>query len=251
MDQPATIEHAIIEGFDITTAQYGLLYTMNYAPNIILPFIAGAYMDADGLNKGIIMFMIFVTIGQIIVMTAGYIINYDLLLAGRLVFALGYEPINVAKTVVLAKWFKGKELNTAMNTSLCFARFCVLFTGFLTPLVTESVNIGTAFAVGLATCVIALGASIYIVVLNMKLQAEEMQTYEENFYNHYEHDQETTPYGGCCDKTKHALAKVWRDVKSFKYQFWLLCATIVMVYISILPPAQMVSDMLIEKYSVD
>mmetsp|Transcript_47298 Transcript_47298/g.64133 ORF Transcript_47298/g.64133 Transcript_47298/m.64133 type:complete len:183 (-) Transcript_47298:986-1534(-) len=166
MDQPATIQAEIIETYGINTAEYGLLYTMIAAPNIVMPFVAGLAMDSKGLNKGIIIAIISVCIGQLVVTLAGYALNYPLLVTGRFIFALGYEPVNIAKTILIANWFKGREFNSASNISLCCARLFVLMTGYLTPTLYEESSMGSAFMFGFFICCISLAVSIKIVHLN-------------------------------------------------------------------------------------
>mmetsp|Transcript_30290 Transcript_30290/g.22047 ORF Transcript_30290/g.22047 Transcript_30290/m.22047 type:complete len:143 (-) Transcript_30290:985-1413(-) len=138
-------------------------------PNIVMPFVAGLSMDNHGLNKGILYAIIAVCVGQGICTVAAYFLNYPMLVTGRFVFALGYEPVNIAKTILIANWFKGREFNTASNVSLCLARLFVLLTGYLTPTIEGNSGMGAAFLFGFFICMISLAVSLKIIVQNRKL----------------------------------------------------------------------------------
>src|SRR5512139_4058929 len=69
--------------------------------------------------------LVFVSLGMIAAL-AGLLIalspRFPLMMAGRFVLGLGSEPLIVAITTALAKWFKGKELSFAMAINLTIAR---------------------------------------------------------------------------------------------------------------------------------
>ena len=48
--------------------------------------------------------------------------SYEVMLAGRFVLGIGAEPLIVAATTVLAKWFSGKELGFAFGLNLSVSR---------------------------------------------------------------------------------------------------------------------------------
>jgi MFS family permease len=48
--------------------------------------------------------------------------SHGVMMAGRFVLGLGAEPLIVAATTVLGRWFKGKELSFAMGINLTIAR---------------------------------------------------------------------------------------------------------------------------------
>ena len=57
---------------NISTVKYGMFYSFYSYPNIILPLIGGVMLDKIGVRLGLIVFTIFVTVGQMVFMFGGY-----------------------------------------------------------------------------------------------------------------------------------------------------------------------------------
>ena len=53
-DNPATLQIAIMETFDVSVAQYSLLYSIYSFPNIIIPIFGGKLIDKYGKGKCLI-----------------------------------------------------------------------------------------------------------------------------------------------------------------------------------------------------
>ena len=65
-------------------------------PNMILPVFGGMLMDRIGLRPGIILFTMILTLGQFVFMMGGFQNNFNMLLAGRIIFGMGGECAFVA-----------------------------------------------------------------------------------------------------------------------------------------------------------
>tara|TARA_B110000285_G_C14680308_1_gene404359 strand:+ start:169 stop:528 length:360 start_codon:yes stop_codon:yes gene_type:complete len=94
-DNPAAIETYIEKNLDVTSQQYGLLYTVYAIPNTILPLIGGLLLDRVGQRMALIMFTTTLCIGQGIFMLGGYQESFPLMLIGRGVFGIGCESMYV------------------------------------------------------------------------------------------------------------------------------------------------------------
>ncbi|MCB0832604.1 MAG: MFS transporter [Bacteroidetes bacterium] len=102
-----------------TDQQLGLLYTVYSIAAIIVLLIGGFIIDKYGTRKSILWF------GAICLVAAavtGSTANINVMLFGRFLLGIGAEPLIVAVTTALAKWFKGKELSFAFGLNLTFAR---------------------------------------------------------------------------------------------------------------------------------
>jgi len=74
-----------------------MLYSIYSYPNCVLPLFGGIFLDAIGIRKGLILFTVILTIGQLLFAYAGSDPpSYHLMLASRLVFGLGGENMSVA-----------------------------------------------------------------------------------------------------------------------------------------------------------
>lgn len=124
---------------------------------------AGLIMDKAGLIAGAYFAASMILVGQLVMTMAASTGSYKLMMLGRFVFGCGFEPMNVVKGIVTAKWFIGRELSFACNLNLSVARLFVFFSGYCTPWVTLNIGYSEAFLLGcgfaffswLSTCAIA------------------------------------------------------------------------------------------------
>ena len=71
----------------------------------------------------------------------------------------------IAKQVILAKWFFGRELSFASNLNLAISRDFVFVNGMLTPTLVEQFGITNALLTGLVLCFVSIFASLFIMPL--------------------------------------------------------------------------------------
>jgi MFS family permease len=102
-----------------TDQQLGLLYTLyNIAAFIVLLF-GGYIIDRFGTKRSITLFAVICVVGAGVTAATP---EFGIMLAGRFLLGIGAEPLIVAVTTALAKWFKGKELSFAFGINLTIAR---------------------------------------------------------------------------------------------------------------------------------
>jgi MFS family permease len=97
----------------------GFLQFMYSFPNIFTVVIGGFIIDRMGLRKALMIFAVLSFIGPAITATSGHL---PVMAAGRLIFGMGAESLNVAATTALARWFRGKELSFAFGLNLTASR---------------------------------------------------------------------------------------------------------------------------------
>lgn len=102
-----------------TQSQIGLLDSAYNVAALLVLLAGGVIIDRAGTKKAILLF-------GTIAAAAGFLIalspSFPGMMAGRFALGLGSEPLIVAITTALAKWFKGKELSFAMAMNLTIAR---------------------------------------------------------------------------------------------------------------------------------
>jgi MFS family permease len=123
------------EQLDFTYPQIGLLSSA-YNLAALLVLLAGGYIiDRWGTKKAITFFAVVCLVAAALTAISP---RYEVILAGRFMLGLGAEPLIVAATTVLAKWFKGKELSFAFGINLSISRLgstsADLSTSFASPL---------------------------------------------------------------------------------------------------------------------
>ena len=91
---PASLEYAIEAskadgGYGVKPSRYGLLYSSFGIPNLFMPILAGVMFDKFGTRWTTILFATLLCIGQALYAVGGYNMDFNYLLAGRLVFGFG------------------------------------------------------------------------------------------------------------------------------------------------------------------
>src|ERR1017187_7738522 len=102
-----------------TDLDIGFLQAIYSFPNIFTVLIGGFIIDRIGLRKSLMIFGVLCFIGPAITAATG---NLPVMAAGRLIFGMGAESLNVAVVAALARWFTGKELSFAFGVNLTICR---------------------------------------------------------------------------------------------------------------------------------
>merc|ERR1711990_848489 len=99
-------------------------------------------------------------------MLGGYQANFNLMLAGRVIFGMGGESMNVAQSAIVSVWFKGKELAFALGVNMSISRLGSVANAAIVPSVYESNGLGPALMVGFVICVFSLLNAVGLVFLD-------------------------------------------------------------------------------------
>ncbi|MCU0304823.1 MAG: MFS transporter [Thermoanaerobaculales bacterium] len=118
-DSIAPIADILKSELGFSDSQYGWLFSVYSAAAIFVLLIGGVVIDRYGTVKSTIVFGAICTIAGILMVATS---SYWVMLAARLLLGLGSEPLIVAITCALAKWFKGRELGFAFGINLTIAR---------------------------------------------------------------------------------------------------------------------------------
>jgi MFS family permease len=190
-------------------ANIGLLQAIYSFPNIFTVVIGGFIIDRLGLRKSLMIFGVLCMIGPAITASSGQL---SVMAAGRLIFGMGAESLNVAVTAALARWFKGKELSFAFGINLTICRLGS-FAALNSPTWARA-----AYANWRWPFLIALGLSVFCVIGAIVYWIMEVQA-EKNF-----HLGEAST-----DKV------VFKDLFNFGVSYWYIVALCVTFYSAIFP----------------
>src|SRR3990170_4099402 len=102
-----------------TDLNIGQLYSYYSIAAVLVLIFGGILVDKWGTKKSAVVFAIICTVSGFLIIVST---NLYVMLASRFLFGIGSEPLIVAVTVAIAKWFKGKELSFAMGINLLIAR---------------------------------------------------------------------------------------------------------------------------------
>jgi MFS family permease len=175
-DIPSALKTQINDYMQDPAKQYetdfALMYTLYAAPNILLPFFGGYFVDRFGVGFCLLVFTSLIAVGQVAV-TIGFIAkSWPIIFLGRLIFALGGENLIVANSALLADWFKGKELAFAFGINLSIARVGSVINNILSPALTRSVGLIFALWFGAFTCVASMACVVLTIPLDRKLDLQ-------------------------------------------------------------------------------
>ena len=151
--------------------------------------------------------------------------------AGYAVFGVGAEVAGITVTKIIAKWFRGKEMATAMGVQVALARVGSQAAYAVAIPVARAYSLTTPVLIGLVCLAGGLIAFFVFSVLDKKL---DRQIAEE-------------ATGSSEDKFS------FNDVKSILVNpgFWLIALLCVLFYSCVFPFQKFASELMITKYGID
>ena len=165
----------------------------------------------------------------------GYKTGVFVAFAGYSIFGVGAEVAGITVTKIIAKWFKGKEMATAMGVQVALARIGSQAGYSLAIPLARSFEITTPVLVGLILLVGGLVAFFFFAVMDKRLDrqlAEAAQTLGE---------------------TDPSEKFSFKDVKNILVNpgFWLIALLCVLFYSCVFPFQKFASEFMILKYGID
>mmetsp|Transcript_60348 Transcript_60348/g.177043 ORF Transcript_60348/g.177043 Transcript_60348/m.177043 type:complete len:456 (+) Transcript_60348:218-1585(+) len=194
------------------TYYFNLLYSVYSVPNIFLPLVLGIAVDRCGCRVLICVLGLCVVMGQAMVAWGVREANWNMMLAGRVVFGIGGESMQVAQNCLLFRWFKGKEVALALGLNLSVARAGSVLNDVLSPWVARTEGCEGAMWLGFALCLSACACNMWSVRID-KSEGERLGLKE--------------------DGSDEIVSLA--DVLKMPRLFWLLVALCVSLYCCILP----------------
>lgn len=121
--EPSAIANGFEDYYGIDTKQFGTLFTIYSAPNTVLAFFSGQFIDSYGLRKSSIFFNVLILVSMLLAALtptpeSGILSPtgvYVMLLLSRLLLGLGGESICACVSTMISRWFSSTQhANTAM-----------------------------------------------------------------------------------------------------------------------------------------
>jgi len=219
------IAPSLIRGLHASQATVGAFNTMYSIAAIVVLLFCGILIDRLGTRKAGIIFSVLVLAGAAIVWQAR---SLPLMFLGRFVFGAGAEPLVVAQSAMLARWFKKKELALSFGVALTMSRLGSLFAlnnGELITKYFKSFRFALLAAVG--ACAISLIGNLCYIVMD-KRGERALNLRDES----------------AGDKI------VFKDIRAFKPTFWYVTALCFTFYAAIFPFQTLSTKFFEEKWQV-
>jgi len=219
------IAPTLVEHLHAARGTVGAFFTAYSVAAVLAVLIGGMLIDRLGTRKASLLFSALVFIGAGVVWMAK---SVPVFLIGRFIFGAGSEPLIVAQSAILARWFKNKELALSFGITLTVSRFGSLFAFNTGELFTSYFgSYRYALLVAVAACGISLlGNLVYIF---MDRRGEQVLRLKDEA-------------GG--DKI------VLKDIKEFKPTFWYVTFLCVTFYSAIFPFTSLSTDFFVDKWGI-
>jgi MFS family permease len=219
------IAPSLVEELKAARATVGTMNTMYSIAAILVVLFGGMLIDRLGTRKASIIFSILVFTGAAIVWQAKSI---PLIFLGRFIFGAGSEPLVVAQSAMLARWFKNKEMAMAFGVQLTVSRLGSLFafnTGELFTSYFGSFRYALLAAVG--ACALSLIGNLCYIVMDKR--GEKVLNLRDE---------------SAGDKI------VFKDIKEFKPTFWYVTFLCLTFYAAIFPFQSLSTDFFATKWGI-
>jgi MFS family permease len=223
-DIVGAIAPSLVEELGASRGIVGTFFTMYSIGAILAVLFGGVLIDRLGTRKASISFSLLILVGAIIVWQAKSIPVFFL---GRIIFGAGSEPLIVAQSTILARWFKNKELALSFGIALTVSRLGSLFAFNTGELITGHFG-GFRYALFAAVicCIISLTANIVYIIMDRR--AERALKLKDG-----------------SEEKIHI-----RDVKEFKPSFWFVTLLCVTFYSAIFPFLNLSTDFFVDKFGI-
>jgi MFS family permease len=205
--EPSAIALQFEDFYSLSTEDFGTLFTIYSAPNVILVFFSGQFIDQFGLRRSSLVFNGLILLGMLL----GAVLPspkdpstslspnliYVLLLTSRLVLGLGGESICACVSTMISRWFSStNHLNTAMALNQANVQLWGSAAAFYILPNVESIP--AAQWITVVVCVISLCANLlyntfdtvyqdYLVQVNEVKECQPVQHYGDN-ESHHQYD---------------------------------------------------------------
>ena len=163
----------------------------------------------------------------------GYKTNVFVAAAGYSVFGVGAEVAGITVTKIIAKWFKGKEVATAMGVQVALARIGSQAAYSLAIPIARNSGLSTPLLVGLVLLIGGLVAFVVFSSMDKKLDKQIAESGEETSEE---------------DEEKFSFKDVVAILKN--RGFWLIAILCVLFYSCIFPFQKFATEFFILKYGM-
>ncbi len=224
-DIVGAIAPTLVEKLGVTRSIVGAFYLMYSLAAFLSVFAGGLLIDWLGTRKASFLFSILVLLGAVMVWRAK---TLPVFFAGRFIFGAGSEPLIVAQSAILARWFKGKELALSFGIALSVSRLGTLFAFNTGELISSYFKSFRYALFGAAIfCLLSLVANIVYIILDRR--GERILNLKDESV---------------------AEKIVLRDIKEFKPTFWYVTLLCVTFYSAIFPFTALSTDFFVDKWGI-
>jgi MFS family permease len=210
-DAISPVADFIIKGMDISSAQFGLFFSVYSLPNIIMVLLGGIFLDIIGIRKAGTIFVALCVIGVFITASGS---TFLIMLLGRFIYGLGSESLIVTADKILSRWFKGKELAFAFGLLITVARLGTI-AAFNSAANIQAWSGSWRMAIWVSVVIMFVSFTLFLVYSGIDKSKEKYFKREK--------------------KEGEAEKFSFRDVYKFRPSYWFVCLLCMTFYSAIFP----------------
>ena len=228
-DSVSSLEPDIKSAISGSRTHFDYIFHVSTWPNIILTPAAGLLLDRVlGVPLGTVIYSAVACLGQLVFVIGGYADTFWLMLVGRFMFSAGEKMVIVATSAYIASWFKNKELAMAFGAIHAITRIADLLSlgidsnlyNALGSISRPATRLGTTLLFSLFLCLVSVGCAVAVFIIDRYVLKLKVTS-----------DDVVLPSKSCCKVVKCKLD----DLKDFAIPFWLIVASSLVYYSSLLP----------------
>jgi nitrate/nitrite transporter NarK len=125
---------------------------------------------------------VLIVIGQTLFVVGVHQRSFLLVLLGRGIFGCGGENLDLAQSVIVYRWFSGKELSMAFGMNSMTSLMGSVLNDNIEPVAVEYFGITNGLILGLFVCLLSLGCTILVIFLDKcrdkSLKAPESESFD-------------------------------------------------------------------------
>ncbi len=210
-DAVSPVADYIMKGMGISSAQFGLLFSVYSLPNIIMVLLGGILLDIIGVRKAGAIFAALCAIGVFISASGS---TFLIVLLGRFIYGLGSESLIVTMDKILSKWFKGKELAFAFGLLITIARLGTI-AAFNSAASIQKMSGSWRTAIWVSAVVMFVSFLLFLVY-------SSVDKAKEKYFKREKKEGEAEKFS-------------FQDIYKFKPSYWLVCLLCMTFYSAIFP----------------
>ncbi len=214
---------------------FSLFYSAYALPNIVLPFFGGYFVDRFGYRWMNMLFGVFLILGHSVFAYGIQERSMAIALTGRVLYGFGGENIIVGLSALLDDWFGGSsEFAMVMGINLSLGRLGSVLNNVGSRAWYHSVGIDFAIWFGVILLTFALVCGFIFIAIDIYVEG---QIREVRIQRGEDPDAKV-------DVQEIKLTEAWY----FKFTFWLLVMSCIVIYGCIIPFNNVAGALIIEKF---
>lgn len=170
-----------------TSTEYGLLISVYSIPNTLffMAVLGGVLSDRLGIRATGLLFTVLCTLGALLTvygasdlfrndgflypLSSSFLTRFSpelkMMIAGRFLFGLGAETLNIVVLKILVKWFKGRKMALAFAVMTILGRMGTAFVLILSPILVDF-KTGWTTSLWFAALIMTAGLGLFLIYMH-------------------------------------------------------------------------------------